>query len=161
MKWTEITVFAAEDALDAVSGRLAMLGIDRVAIEQGREEIEALLRDTAKYWDFADMDALCDAFPRLKIVFAHPGDRARYLAYLNRMERHENVYLDLCGTGFFRYGMLRYGIKRVGATRFLFATDFPICNPAMQVYGLLYEIQEEKHRELIFSENVKRVYCLT
>jgi len=76
MKWTEITVFAAEDALDAVSGRLAMLGIDRVAIEQGREEIEALLRDTAKYWDFADMDALCANEPCVKAYVADAGDAA-------------------------------------------------------------------------------------
>jgi len=76
MKWIEITVFAAGEALDAVCGRLAMLGIDQVAIEQGREEIESLLRDTAKYWDFADIDALCANEPCVRAYVADAGDNA-------------------------------------------------------------------------------------
>ncbi|HWQ59221.1 MAG TPA: 50S ribosomal protein L11 methyltransferase [Clostridia bacterium] len=76
MKWTEITVFATEDGLDAVCGRLAMLGIDQVAIELGREEVEAFLRDTAKYWDFADMDALCAGEPCVKAYVADAGGNA-------------------------------------------------------------------------------------
>lgn len=76
MKWTEITVFTTEAGLDAVCGRLAMLGIDQVAIEQGRAEIEAFLRDTAKYWDFADMDALCAGEPCVKAYIAQAGENA-------------------------------------------------------------------------------------
>ena len=58
MKWMEVTVFTTEQGLDAVCGRLDMLGINQVMIEQGRESIEQFLHDTAKYWDYADMDAL-------------------------------------------------------------------------------------------------------
>lgn len=76
MKWTEITVFTTEAGLDVVCGRLAMLGIDQVTIEQGRAEIEAFLRDTAKYWDFADMDALCAGEPCVKAYIAQAGENA-------------------------------------------------------------------------------------
>ncbi len=76
MKWTEITIFTSERGIDAVAGRLAMLGVDQVAIEQGREEIEAFLRDTAKYWDFADMDAIFPDEPCLKAYVAHAGENA-------------------------------------------------------------------------------------
>ncbi len=58
MKWMEVTVFTTEQGLDAVCARLDMLGISQVMIEQGRESIEQFLHDTAKYWDYADMDAL-------------------------------------------------------------------------------------------------------
>ena len=58
MKWTEITVFTTEEGLDAVCGRFSALGIDQVQIEQGRESIEQFLRETAKYWDYADLDEL-------------------------------------------------------------------------------------------------------
>lgn len=58
MKWMEITVFTTEEGLDAVCVRLSMLGIDQVQIEQGRESIEQFLKETAKYWDFADLDEL-------------------------------------------------------------------------------------------------------
>lgn len=70
MKWTEITIFADEEGLDAVAGRLAMLGVEQAVIEQGREEIEAFLRDTAKYWDFADLDAVCSDEPCVKAYVA-------------------------------------------------------------------------------------------
>ncbi len=79
MKWTELTVFTTEAGLDAVCGRLAMLGIDQVAIEQGRAEIEAFLRDTAKYWDFADMDELCAGEPCVKAYIAQAGENASLL----------------------------------------------------------------------------------
>ena len=49
MKWMEVTVFTTEQGLDAVCGRLDMLGINQVMIEQGRESIEQFLHDTAKY----------------------------------------------------------------------------------------------------------------
>ncbi|MDR0840190.1 MAG: 50S ribosomal protein L11 methyltransferase [Christensenellaceae bacterium] len=58
MKWIEITVFTTEQGLDAVCARLDMLGVAQVLIEQGRDSIAAFLRQTAKYWDYADLDEL-------------------------------------------------------------------------------------------------------
>ncbi len=58
MKWIEITVFTTDQGLDAVCARLDMLGIAQTVVEQSRESIEAFLKDTAKYWDYADLDEL-------------------------------------------------------------------------------------------------------
>ena len=58
MKWIEMTVFTTEQGLDAVAARFDMLGIQQVVIEQGKESIEAFLKETAKYWDYADTDEL-------------------------------------------------------------------------------------------------------
>ena len=49
MKWIEMTVFTTEQGLDAVVARFDMLGIQQVIIEQGKESIEAFLKETAKY----------------------------------------------------------------------------------------------------------------
>ena len=107
-----------------------------------------------------DLDALCAAFPRMNVIVAHPGEYNDYMRNLERLERYPNAYLDICGTGLFRYQMLRYGVNRVGAERFLFGTDYPVCDPAMQVAAVEYERLTDAQRELIFSGNFKRLLAL-
>ncbi|MEA4822668.1 MAG: amidohydrolase family protein [Clostridiaceae bacterium] len=107
-----------------------------------------------------DLDALCAAFPHMNIIVAHPGEYNDYLRNLERLERYPNAYLDICGTGLFRNRMLWYGVNRVGAERFLFGTDYPVCNPAMQVAAVEYERLTDAERELIFAGNFKRLLNL-
>lgn len=107
-----------------------------------------------------DMDALCAAFPTLPVIVAHPGEYQNYMRNLERIEKYPNAYLDICGTGLFRNRMLWYGVNRVGAERFLFGTDYPVCNPGMQVAGVEYERLTDSDRELIFSGNFKRLLNL-
>ena len=95
--------------------------------------------------------------PQVTFVAAHPGQREDFLKHLERLKKYENAYLDLSGTGLFRYGMLRYGIETVGASKFLFGTDYPIVNPGMYVEAVRFEHISEKDREMIFSENAKRL----
>lgn len=75
MKWIEMTVFTTEEGLDAVAARFDMLGIQQVVIEQGRESIEAFLKETAKYWDYADTDELVAGDePCVKAYLADAGE---------------------------------------------------------------------------------------
>lgn len=75
MKWMEVTVFTTEQGLDAVCARLDMLGINQVMIEQGRDSIEEFLRNTARYWDYVDMDALvASEEPCVKAYIADVAD---------------------------------------------------------------------------------------
>lgn len=107
-----------------------------------------------------ERDALCKALPHMPIVYAHPGERERIEMHIERMRKNENAYLDLSGTGLFRYGMLRYLIDKVGKDRILFGTDYPICNPAMYVHGVLYEKLTDDEYEAIFYKNAKRLLKL-
>ena len=107
-----------------------------------------------------DMEAVVKALPNTTFVFAHPGEKATYMAHLERMEKYPNAYLDLSGTGLFRYAMLAHGVNRVGAERFLFGTDFPVCNASMQVGGILSEYLRPADFELIFSGNARRLLRL-
>lgn len=107
------------------------------------------------------MEMAVKKFPKINFVVAHPGDKKTFLRHLDCMEKYENYYLDLSGTGIFRYGMLSYGVKKAGSDRFLFGTDYPICNPGMYVQAVLYEKMQDKAYEAIFSGNAKRLLALS
>lgn len=95
--------------------------------------------------------------PDVTFVAAHPGDKAIYLKQLERLEQCSNLYLDLSGTGIFRYGSLTYGVSRVGSERFLFSTDYPICNPRMYVQAVYQEPISEVDTENILHKNAERI----
>lgn len=103
------------------------------------------------------METMIKNNPKVTFVAAHPGQKAEFLLHLDRLEKYDNAYLDISGTGLFRYGMLREGIRRVGAEKFLFGTDYPITNPGMYVQAVYYEHITDKDRELIFSKNAERL----
>lgn len=104
------------------------------------------------------MDAMVKAHPDVVFVAAHPGEYDSLMRHIQRMKMSENYYLDLSGTGLFRYGMLRRIIDEMGADRVLFGSDFPTCNPAMFVGGVLLDpLITDGEKEKIFSGNAKKL----
>lgn len=104
-----------------------------------------------------EMEKMIAAHPNVTFVAAHPGEKDFYEKHLERMKKYSNLYLDLSGTGLFRYGMLTHGVRSVGAERFLFGTDYPICNPRMYVQAVLQEKLSDAELELIFHKNAERI----
>ncbi len=76
------------------------------------------------------------------------------------MKKHENLYLDLSGTGLFRFGLLKHLIREVGADRILFGTDYPICNPRMYVQAVYGEDISEEDQEKILFRNAEALLKL-
>ena len=107
------------------------------------------------------IDRVLHEFPGITFIAAHPGEKDVFLRHLERMKRYPNYYLDLSGTGLFRYGMLAYGVKEVGSGRFLFGTDYPICNPRMYVQAVLQEHLTREDCEAILAGNARRILKLT
>jgi len=108
--------------------------------------------------DNDQMDAMVKKHPEVIFVAAHPGEYQNALRHFERMKLSENYYLDLSGTGLFRHGMLRHGIDLVGAERFLFGSDFPVCSPAMNLGGILLDpLYTDREKENILSGNAKRL----
>lgn len=104
------------------------------------------------------MDAMVHKHPNTVLVAAHPNDGPNYLRHLQRMKFSENYYLDLSGTGLFRHRMLRHGIDTCGVHRFLFGSDYPVCNPAMFIGGVALDtLLTEEEKQQIFSGNAKRL----
>ena len=107
------------------------------------------------------MDKMVEKHKKLKIVMAHPGELDLYVRHLKRMDMSENYYLDLSGTGLFRHAMLARGIAEHGAERFLFGSDYPTCNPAMFVGGVLLDnLISPEDKEKILYTNAKKLLGL-
>lgn len=107
------------------------------------------------------MDKMVAQHKDVKIVMAHPNEKDSFLRHLRRMDVSENYHLDLAGTGLFRHGMLARGIAEQGAERFIFGSDFPVCNPGMFVGGVtLDELISPEDKEKILWANAARLLNL-
>ena len=104
-----------------------------------------------------DMEQVVRKFPNLPFVLAHPGDLGQAKQRFEFTAKWKNVYLDLSGTGLFRWNMLRWAIDLCGSGKLLFGSDFPICSPGMNLYGVLSEHLSRPELENIFSNNFKRL----
>ncbi len=108
-----------------------------------------------------EMDKMVKRFKNLKIVAAHPGERREFLRHLKRMEMSENYYLDTSGTGVFRHGVLRHGIDEFGVERFLYGSDYPVCNPAAFIGAVALDfLLSEEEKEAILYKNAQRLLGL-
>lgn len=111
--------------------------------------------------DDDNMDTMVRKHPNTLFVAAHPNEKQGYLRHLERMKLSENYHLDLSGTGLFRHRMLRHGIDTCGVHRFLFGTDYPVCNPAMFIGGVtLDSLLTENEKQQILSGNAKHLLGL-
>ena len=95
--------------------------------------------------------------PNVTFVAAHPGQREDFLLHVERMKKYPNLYLDLSGTGLFRYGLLAAAVKSVGSERIIFGTDYPICNPRMYVQAVLGEHISQEDKENVLYRNARRL----
>ena len=99
-----------------------------------------------------DLESLASNFPRLPIVVAHPESNS-IMGNYQLAQKYKNIYLDLSGSGLFRWGMLRKGIDMLGADRILFGSDFPVVSPGMTVSGVLFEYISPIEQRMVFREN--------
>jgi predicted TIM-barrel fold metal-dependent hydrolase len=72
-------------------------------------------------------------------------------------ENYENVYLDISGTGLFRWNMLRHAVDICGSEKLLFGSDFPICSAAMNLQGALAEHLSDAEFDNVLCKNFKRL----
>lgn len=107
------------------------------------------------------MDEMVRAHPDVTIIAAHPGEYREFMRHIERAKWSDNYYIDLSGTGVFRYGMLRRAIDEMGADHVLFGSDFPTCNPAMFLGAVMLDgLITEEEREKVLSLNAKRILGL-
>ena len=106
------------------------------------------------------MTEMIAAHPKLNFVAAHPNEKELFLLHLERLQKFDNFYLDLSGTGIFRYGLIAYGVKKAGSEKLVFGTDYPICNPRMYVQAVLHEPISDADKENILLKNSERLLHL-
>ncbi len=109
-------------------------------------------------YDFDEIDQMVKNFPDIKFVGAHPDEGEALLRHIERLKKFDNYYLDLSGNGLFREGMLRRIIDQAGVDKLLFGSDFPVCNLAMFVGGVLLDDKiTPAEKEKIFYLNAKKL----
>jgi hypothetical protein len=85
-----------------------------------------------------DMARLCTSFPQTTFVLAHLGDSPQEVEErIALAARFPNLYLDICGHGYQRMGVLELAVRQAGRDRVLFGSDYTINDPA----GVIARIQ--------------------
>ena len=107
--------------------------------------------------DIAVLERILKNFPTLNLVIAHPEDLGNAKTRFELVRRYPNAYLDISGTGLFRWNMLRYAIDACGSEKLLFGSDFPICSPGMNLGGVLAEHLSEAELRNVLSDNFLRL----
>lgn len=107
--------------------------------------------------DLGIVEDVLKNFPKLPVVLAHPGDVRECKERIALLAKYPNAYLDISGTGIFRYGMLRYALDTMGTGRVLYGTDFPTCAPAVFEGGVLGEHLTEEELEKVFYRNFENL----
>lgn len=108
--------------------------------------------------DAQDMDRLCSQFPDIHFVLAHLGDSPDEVR--ERIEltaRHPNLYLDICGHGYQRMGILEMAVRVAGAERVLYGSDFTINDPAGVIARLDKSNFDSETRAKILGRNLTRL----
>jgi predicted TIM-barrel fold metal-dependent hydrolase len=105
-----------------------------------------------------EMDRICGEFPQVTWVLPHIGDHVQEcLARCELAGKHQNLYLDICGHGFQRMGILEYAVKCASADRVLFGSDYTINDPA----GVIARVQkadfDEETKAKVLGGNVVRM----
>lgn len=123
------------------------------------EEIDKLNMIVSLHTDNStNMDLLEKAvktFKNINFVTAHPNQKELYDKHIYLLNKYDNYFLDLSGTGLFRFGMLKNLVNKTSSKKILFGTDFPICNPKMYVEAVLFENLKICELENIMYKNAE------
>ena len=108
--------------------------------------------------DLLQVENVCRTVPDLKLVMAHFGDGKKVMEeHIEAVSRHDNLYLDFSGAGIYRWQIMRRAIDMAGADKFLYGTDFPICNPGSYLGALEFEHLTDDEMTALCSGNFLRL----
>jgi predicted TIM-barrel fold metal-dependent hydrolase len=108
--------------------------------------------------DVSEMDRICSQFPNVTLVLPHPGDSPQeVVARCELAAKHENLYLDLCGHGVQRLGVLDLAVRCAGPDRVLFGSDYTINDPAAIIATIQKSYLDDEVKDKILGGNVLRM----
>lgn len=107
--------------------------------------------------DMKSLEKAVNKFKNIKFIVAHPHQKELYEYHINLLNKYDNYFLDLSGTGLFRFGMLNNLINKTSSQKILFGTDFPICNPKMYVEAVLFENLKSYDLDNILYKNAENL----
>ena len=108
--------------------------------------------------DYHEVERLCKTFPDTTLVLSHLADTPEDT--VNRIglaQRYPNLYLDICGWGVERMGVLEHAVRMAGPDRVLFGSDFTINDPASVIARVKKSYLDEEIQQKIMSGNLFRL----
>lgn len=126
-----------------------------------------VLMHTGDYrYDFSNPNRLVpvlESFPHLTVIGAHFGGWSIWEEATEKMAKYENLLVD-CSSSlpFMKHPEASVGlIRRYGASRVLYGTDFPMWSPVEEVEHFLALALTERERRQIFSQNADLLFGLS
>lgn len=119
-------------------------------------ELNMVVQIHSEGWE--EMDRICSQFPGVTFVLPHPGDSPNEVQ--NRCElaaKRRNLYLDLCGHGVQRMGVLDLAVRCAGPDRVLFGSDYTINDPAAIIATVRASYLDDATKDLILGGNTLRL----
>ena len=110
--------------------------------------------------DLVQMEKSIASCKDLTFVLAHPGNGERFEKHLELLNRYENVYLDLSGSGIDLYGALTKIVSCAGYEHLLFGSDFPVTSVRTCIASVLSEKLPDTVKEHILSGNARKLLGL-
>ena len=107
-----------------------------------------------------DMKKFSEAFPTLKIVWAHLSGYGNLAHNIELLRNRENVWFDTSAYGMPVYMTLRYTIDRAGYERILFGTDYPGAGPAADIAAINFSPLSQIEKEAVLYKNAERLLGL-
>ena len=98
-----------------------------------------------------------DAVPGLTAICAHLGGWSRWDKAWQVLAGRENVYVD-CSSSLYALGVEEAAdvIRRYGADRVFFGTDYPMWTPQEEIARLMALALTDEEREMIFHKNFEK-----
>ena len=130
----------------------------RVIIEKAIELDVPLNLHSSEPPHFQAIAGLAREYPQARIIMAHFGGFRFWRDGVEAIKGCSNVWTDCSAWVLFTMGAFESTVKKLGAERVLFGTDFPLCELDMAVYKLRNSGLSEHEVDLISSENAARLF---
>jgi len=103
---------------------------------------------------------LAREYPRAKIMMAHLGGFRFWKTGVEAIQHLDNVWADVSAWCLFCMGALEGAVRRLGTSRVIFGTDFPLCDLGMAVWKIRNAGLSEADQERIFWKNAAEIFRL-
>ncbi len=107
--------------------------------------------------DLKQMEKPIAAYKDTVFVMAHPGCGEKLQKHIEILNKYENTYLDLSGSGIETYGATRKIVESTDYKRLLFGTDFSVTSVKTWISAVMSEKLSDDVKEHILGKNAKKL----
>ncbi len=132
----------------------------RAIIEKAVELDVPLNIHSSEPHHYKGIAGMADQYPSARIIMAHFGGFRFWRDAIETIKDCENVWVDCSAWVLFTMGAFESTVNKIGASRVLFGTDFPLCDPDTAAYKLTHSGLSQRQVDLIGFENAKALFKL-